>query len=429
MKILIIEKRTSTVQGKNIFHKAFGAEEDDKGEFFDIKTFFKNSFEKCNFFPHLKMITVVWELFSPKNTCRKATFSVIVFGGKLNMLMFLVYSPVYLVLSQRSKSLLDIFQSCSASSLTTQPFSFWLCKPYSKGSIATPGFQIMTSPPLPSWSEVKYGTVCIFFLSLHVVKPIPECVWEPCGGNSGWNMYAGIQGWLLQGTFCCPLLWVARAAVYPSSFLPSSWSCCLSQTTCSFPYLCPPWTPALDISFHFLLWLLPLLAVSLSPCFPAPPLDGAGMAPQAGAQQSCPLGAMGWWPASFPRSFHATGTELLVAACPGLRPRCRAGWGSWELLCPGSCPQTYQDKDLGMDDPSVLGRIVLIGLAVKITGAFWNCLFKENQPSTSSDAPSPGICAHGVWLGSADSSSSWSPFKIMSQHHCWNWLLVWQVPP
>lgn len=39
-----------------------------------------------------------------------------------------------------------------------------------------------------------------------------------------------------------------------------------------------------------------------------------------------------------------------------------------------------------MDDLLVLGRIVLIGLAVKITGAFWNCLFKENQPSTSSAA-------------------------------------------
>lgn len=116
------EENIHSTGRKIVFTRLLGQGEDGKGEFFGIKPFFKSSFKKYNFCYHLKISTVVWELFSPKNlknTCRKTLCDS--FGGKQNMLKFWVYSPMYLVLSQRSKSLLDIFQSCSASSCTTQP--------------------------------------------------------------------------------------------------------------------------------------------------------------------------------------------------------------------------------------------------------------------------------------------------------------------
>lgn len=118
--------------------------------------------------------------------------------------------------------------------------------------------------PLPPWSEVKGGTVCIF-LSLLVVKPIPECVWDA----------VEIQADACAG--CCKELsvvlcsgWPGLLSICPHSFLhhvsvafPKSLALFL---TCSYP-----WMPRR--SLPFLLWFLPLFAVFLSLCFLAPPLD------------------------------------------------------------------------------------------------------------------------------------------------------------
>lgn len=90
---------------------------------------------------------------------------------------------MYLALSQRSKSLLHFLTAVQHLSPQLQASYLWICKPYSKGSVAIPDIWIMTSYPFPSWSEVKNSTVCIF-LSL-VGKPIPECMWEPCSRNTG----------------------------------------------------------------------------------------------------------------------------------------------------------------------------------------------------------------------------------------------------
>lgn len=165
----------------------------------------------------------------------------------------------------------------------------------------------MTSYPFPSWSEVKYSIACVF-LSPHVGKPIPECMWAPCSRNTGWSKCAVIWDWQLQGFLLS--FPVIEQVCCPSVHFSPSWSCCHSPS-CSFPYLCPAWSPAPDIAFHFLLWLLP--PFSLSSCLHAVPLDETDWLPAALA-----LGAVGWSPASFPCSCHAAGPELLVASCSGL---------------------------------------------------------------------------------------------------------------
>lgn len=143
-------------------------------------------------------------------------------------------------------------------------------------------------------------------------------------------------------------------ALHPSSF--SSLSCCHSPS-CSFPYLCPAWSPALDIAFHFLLWFLPPFLSQLMFACPSP-----------------------WWHRLIPCT-PVFGSSRLVPSLLSLFLSCCRTWVAggimlwamallqswlklWEFPCSGSClPWTYQEMDLRMDDLSVLGRIVLIGLS------------------------------------------------------------------
>lgn len=160
---------------------------------------------------------------------------------------------------------------------------------------------------------------------------------------------------MAAGGFCSPFLWVGRSAVLPSIFLPLSWSCCYFPS-CSFPYLCPAWTPGLDIAFHFLQRVLPhYLSLFLFAC-PSPWWDRlVPCSPVFGSNGLVPsLLTLFLWCC---RTWAAGGIMLWVTAL------LQSWLKLWEFPCPGSClPWIYKEKDLRMNDSSVWGGILLIGL-------------------------------------------------------------------
>lgn len=124
---------------------------------------------------------------------------------------------------------------------------------------------------------------------------------------------------------------LAVARNFLLSFALGGQGCCLSVLILSFIMFLLPFPshllsslPAatlgcLDVPFHFFCgFFLSLLSSSVCVSLHLPLMR------QSGALQSCPLEAMGWWPASYPCFPHTAGTELLVAACPGLWPNCGA---------------------------------------------------------------------------------------------------------
>lgn len=109
--------------------------------------------------------------------------------------------------------------------------------------------------------------------------------------------------------------------------------------------------------------------MSISPCFPAAPLDETDWRPAV-----LPSEMGGLVTASLPCSCHAAGMEPLVGACLGY------SFAAELAEAPESSPVlagafqsmagTPREKDPRMDDPAALNRIVLIELMVKIAGAF-----------------------------------------------------------
>lgn len=167
-------------------------------------------------------------------------------------MLVLVYSPMYLALSQRSKSLLHLLTAVQHLPPQHRPLLFGSASPTAKAVLLS---QISKSWLLThSHHEVKLkeGTVSVF-LTLHVGRPIPECMWEPCSRNTGWSLCAVIRdckGFLssfpVREQVCCP-------SIYFSSFI---------MVLLPFPILLfslP--VPCLDSCprhcLHFLLWFLP----------------------------------------------------------------------------------------------------------------------------------------------------------------------------
>lgn len=213
----------------------------------------------------------------------------------------------------------------------------------------------------------------------------------------------GIQGWLLQGTFCCPLLWVASATVHPSSFLPSSCSCCLSQATCSLPYLQLPLDScARDIPFHFFGgFFLSFLSSSVYVSLHVPLMR------QTGALQSCPLEAMRWWPASFCYFSRTAGTELLVATCPDLWPHCLRLLRALLLWLIPSMDLTRK----GSYDGRCINKTVLC----------WQKWLWESQVLFRAAYLKKAHALMPLLLGAVTTVFGLALFKIMSQRHHWNW--------
>lgn len=208
---------------------------------------------------------------------------------------------MYLALSQRSKSLLHFLTAVQHLPPQHKPLLFGSASPTAKAVLLS---QISKSWLLThSHHEVKLkkGTVSIF-LTLHVGRPIPECMWEPCSRNTGWSLCAVIRdckGFLssfpVREQVCHPSIYFSSFIMVLLRFPILLFSLpvpCLD--TC--PTHCLPFPSVVSSSF----------SLSVLVCIPLPLMR------QTGSLQSCL-----WEQWVGPQPPYPVPLMMLVASCSG----------------------------------------------------------------------------------------------------------------